>query len=177
MNFWVWALATLLIQESASTSASMTVAYQNHHNIYFFCGFFLFATIVEIIAAHRLSLYLKRKNLSIKYLKFITKYIDKAVGLVSIHEKKIFILILSSSVFPAYITTLVTSCFNLPFRTVFIYNLLGNILWFIVLWTVVIGVNKVVTDPQALLLKTLIVVLLIFIVQKIIYRIIKNKIS
>ena len=141
MKFWLIAILALIIQESISTSSVMVAAYKGNHNLILFSLIFFVATISEIIIFYNVGKYLQAKKKSTKVVSWVNKYLSKANNFIGKKGKKYFLFLLSSSLFPPSATALIAAWLDISFTQIFLFIFLGNIVWYLASWMVVLGVT------------------------------------
>jgi hypothetical protein len=177
IKFWIWATLFLFLQESVTTSGVMESAYSGRHNLYIFTLIFFIATISEIFLFFKIGKLIQIKGQDLKIVEWTRKYLHNAEHFVGSRAKRIFLVLLSASLLPPSATSFISSWLEISFKEIFICLLLGNILWYITCWMVVLSVTFFVKDPQAALYYVLGVSLVLVLVQKVIGQIVFKKMN
>lgn len=165
MTFWILAVLTLIAQETISTSALFAIAYTQNLNPLILTIIFIISTVIQIFIFHYLGLKLQLKGrnlitgLSRIYIQKANKFLDRW-GI------KIFLVFLASSLFPPILTSIIASWINLPFRTKLYCILLGDCIWYITTWSIVLGTSLVTENPMNLLIRVIVVSLIFVIFQR-----------
>lgn len=166
MTFWIFAILALISQETISTSALFTVAKNQNHNILLLTFIFVSITIIQIFVFHYIGLKLQSKS-SRNFMSDLSRiYIIKAERFIGYWGNKFFLVFLAASLFPPFLTSIIASWFNLPFRTKFYCILFGDCIWYITTWSIVIGINFVTEGSDNLLLRVLIISFIFVIFQR-----------
>ncbi|HYV94609.1 MAG TPA: hypothetical protein VE978_22740 [Chitinophagales bacterium] len=169
-NFWLLAIAFLSLQESVTTAGIMQAAYREGHNIILFTLIFLMTTLSEILIFYRIGKYLQLKGRDSKAILWAKNYIAKADNFIGTRGEELFLVFLSASVFPPSITSFIASWLKLSFQQSFICILIGNILWYVLSWMIVISVGYFVGDAGNALLAVLGIAFIIVLIQKFLSR-------
>ena len=166
MTFWILAVLTLIAQETISTSALFAVAYTQNFNPLILTIIFIISTVIQIFVFHYLGLKLQLKGGRNLFTRLSRIYILRANKFIGRWGKELFLVFLASSLFPPILTSIIASSINLPFRTKLYYILLGDCIWYIITWSIVLGASFVNENPTNLLIRVIIVSLIFVIFQR-----------
>lgn len=166
MTFWIIAVIVLIGQETISTSALFVVAYTQNYNVVILTSIFVLVTIIQILIFHSLGLILQTRRQRNLITDMPRIYILKSDQFINRWGIKVFLAFLASSVFPPCLTSLLSSWFILPFRIKFISILLGDCIWYITTWIVVIGTSLLTENHGRLLIRTIVFSLIFVIFQR-----------
>jgi hypothetical protein len=161
--FWILSVLILSAQETISTCVLYIIAFNKNYNPIILSIIFISTTIAQIVIFHRLGIKLKTKKTNNLASNLARVYILKANQFISRNGEKFFLVFLASSLFPPFLTSFIAAWLNLPFRTKFYYILIGDCIWFVTTWAIVI-VIRFLTGDQSKLLMNVIVISLFFII-------------
>ncbi len=169
MNFWLKAILLLIVQESFLTNLLIKETYQDHYNVYIFTGIFLLASIIDTLIGYSLGKYVQRRGLEHKIISWTNNYISKFDDYIGKFGEKIFILFLALT-FPPYFPAFLSSWLKISLKEIFIIILIGDIIWYITSWGLVIGITHWVKDSQKALYLILFITFIIIILKNIASR-------
>ena len=166
MNFWILAFIALTFQETISTSALFAVAYNQNHSTLALNAIFIFVTLFQIFIFHSLGLKMQTKGSRNIIVDLSRIYILRADHFINRWGIKIFLVFLTSVLFPPFLTGFISSWLNLPFRKKILYILLGDCIWYITSWGIVWGTNIITENPSILLIRVIGISLLFVILER-----------
>jgi uncharacterized membrane protein len=166
MTFWIIAVLALIGQETISTSALFVFAYTQNYNILVLTIIFIAITIIQIFVFHSLGLKLQSKGVRNFITNLTTIYILKANQFIGRWGKRLFLVFLAAFLFPAFLTSIIASWLNLPFRTKLFCILLGDCIWYHITWSIVLGTSFLIENPEKLWVNVVIISFVFVIFQR-----------
>lgn len=163
MTFWTVAVLALTGQETLSTSVLFTVGHTQNQNILILTFIFITITITQILVFHQLGLKLQTKRERNLIADLSRIYILKVDNFISRWGSKVFLIFLAALLFPPFLTSIIASWLNIPLHTKLYCILLGDCIWYITTWSIVL-VTNLLTDNHANLLVNVIIASLIFVI-------------
>lgn len=166
MNFWILAFIALTFQETISTSVLFAVAYNENHSVVALTAIFIFVTLAQTCIFHAVGLKMQTKGSRNIIVDLSRIYILRADHFIRRWGIKIFIVFLTSVVFPPFLTAFISSWLNLPFRKKLFYILLGDCIWYLTPWVIVVGTNIITENPSKLVIRVISISLLFVILER-----------
>lgn len=150
MTLWILIIVTLLFQELVSTNAVLLEAFQKHYNIWIIHIIFLLTTAAGIIIGYLLGRWVQKtfhQNKFITYTQQKAKRLNSFMGKNGTRLSLVFLAIIDFN----FMDSFLSSWLSVSFWEVFIFMFIGNLLWYISQWLIILGVNTYVRNPyQAL---------------------------
>lgn len=165
MKFWILAIIALIVQETFTTNVVIIQAYQNHHSIFFFSIIFLFAMCFDISFGYFTGKYLRTKQKNNKFVLWAENYVKKFDRFIGRFGEKLFIFFISL-LLPPYVPAFIASWLGLSSRSLLIFIVVADIIWYIFSWSVVLGITHWIEDTRYALIVILGISLLITLIQK-----------
>lgn len=170
MIFWIIATIALIIQETVFTSVVFSISLPIRNNLFILTSIFFISTSIQVLIFHRLGKRVQEKGKNILIIHFVRAYLSNVESFVGRRGCKFFLLIMSASIFPPSLTAFISSWFKLSFPQKFLYILSGDILWYAITWSIVLGVFRIVGNPHFVSLYTALVAFIYVILQRIISK-------
>ncbi len=143
MKLWIWIVITLLFQELVSTNAILLEAFQEHYNIWIIHGIFLLGTGIGIVVGYWLGQWVQRTfhhNKVVSYIKKKAKRIEGFMGKNGIRLSLVFLSIIDFN----FMDSFLSAWLDVSFWEIFIFLFIGNLLWYISQWVIILGINTYV---------------------------------
>jgi hypothetical protein len=168
ITFWGLSILALLLQETVTSSTLLVILVNNQYSFILFSSLFLFITITEILVFHRFGKLIqsKSKNSSITHL--VSTYISKVDHIIGKWGGSLFLIFLTASVFPPALSSFISTWLHLPFKTKFFSILIGDFIWYLIVWSIVIGTDLLTENPKEFVFKVVLISLLFVIFQRMI---------
>ncbi|MDR3547212.1 MAG: hypothetical protein P4M11_02855 [Candidatus Pacebacteria bacterium] len=144
MQLWWIIIGTLIVQEGISTTVVLLDAVHAHYSLWAIHAIWLVVTIVQIFAGYFLGKWIQGRFASSKLEQWIQKYADKLEVSIGERGEEIALLLASALVSPAA-TSLLASWLDLSLTRVFIFALLGDLIWYLSEWVTVFGATEIMT--------------------------------
>ena len=154
MKFWLLLVAILVIQELASANAILLFAYQQHHNLWLVHGIFLAATTVDIYIGYYFGKWIQKKRPAGKLVVLAKKWAVKIESVMGMTGQKLWLLLLGALNFP-HVDAFLASWLNLSFPEIFLFLFLGDLLWYVSEWLIILGVHSFVVNPATAIYVTI----------------------
>jgi len=154
----------LFVQELITLNALIFATHQGLYSPIFIHSLFLIGTIVDIIIGFYIGKYLNKKKLPPKIGKFIHNLSEYFLATNRKYERWFAFLVLGNISFP-YINAFIAGYLDLPFWESSLFNFIGNILYYISLWLLMLGVHSIFKNIYVafgVAIATVFVILIIF---------------
>lgn len=174
ITFWGLATLSLLTQETVTTSVLISILIKSKYSFILFTTLFLILTIIEIFVFHWLGMFIQSKGKNSTIAHLVIVYISKADLFLGKWGQSLFLGLLAASVFPPALTSFISSWLPLPYKAKFYSMLIGDIIWYLITFSIVFGIDLLANKPQNLLLNVLLVSLVFVIFQRMITNRILN---
>ena len=171
MKLWVWIVVTLLFQELISTNAILLEAFQKHYNIWIIHGIFLVTTALGIVVGYWLGQWVQKtfhNNKVVSYIQKMAKRTERFMGRNGTRLSLVFLSIIDFN----FMDSFLSAWLDVPFWEIFIFLFIGNLLWYISQWVIILGINTYVHNP----FQALYIIIGLSIVLTIIFKLISNKV-
>ena len=169
MKFWLITVGILIIQEIVTTNKVLIQASQYHHNLWAVHCIFIMATIFDLFAGYALGrLFITRSKRILAWLeqfnlyRFARPYLEVFVrffkngirGLRSVMGKKEerLSLVFLGTMYQPYITSFFAASLNLQFKDCFLFLFLGNAIWYVTIWLILLGISTFIPNPLGALI-------------------------
>ena len=150
MQLWIWIVITLLFQELISTNAILLEAFQKHYNIWIIHGIFLLTTALGIVVGYWLGQWVQQtfhNNKAVSYIQKAAKKTERFMGKNGTRLSLVFLSIIDFN----FMDSFLSAWLDVYFWEIFIFLFIGNLLWYISQWVIILGINTYVHNPfQAL---------------------------
>jgi hypothetical protein len=161
MKSWLVIVLILLVQETVTLNALLVKVFQGEYSIFFITLLFVFATVIDIFIGHWVERYVKKYWNKGKVKVFAKHWSQRFYAFVGKRGIKVYLLLLGYFSFP-YVNAFITSWLEIPFWESFWYLFFGNMIFYISLALLVLGITSVIPNPfQAFLVVIAITVVLI----------------
>jgi hypothetical protein len=144
MYLWLLIIFTLTLQEGLSVIAVLLRAYQLHYPLWIIHVIWLIATSIEITFAYYFGKWTQK---SLTHPKF-THWAEKSVSLfkksVDKNGERIALVLLSTIISPA-LAAFFASWLDISFGNIFVFALVGDLLWYISTWATVLGAFQIIS--------------------------------
>lgn len=149
----LWALITaaFFIQEFASTALVLVVAQNSGLSLWPIHIIWAVATLIDMYAGYLLGTLLKKKFAKNRFMRSIEKRMKDATGALGNHGTNITLMLLGIINFP-YLNTFIASWIGVPMNTAFLFTIIGNFIWYLILWGTVLGLTSFINNPSIILL-------------------------
>ncbi len=144
MALYLGIIATFLIQEFASVAAALVAAHNNHLNLWIVHAIWLAGTIVDILVGYYVGQWL-RETSDIAWVKRYEKKLNDWRERLGDRGVDTALTLLAIIDYP-WINAFAASWIDIPFRSVFLFTLLGNAIWYGLELATVFGLIAVAPD-------------------------------
>ena len=136
------AFLILLVQETATFTSLLFATHRGAYPSILIHILFLIATWVDIFIGYFVGGFFKKKFLNSK----IAKWVDTMAKSFSLHENKykrwVALFLLGNFSFP-WINATIAGYLQFPFWESALFNFLGDVVWYVTIWLIVIGVGAI----------------------------------
>lgn len=143
---WFFIVFALITQEIVSLNAVIFAAYHYHFHVVLIHILFLIATAIDIIIGFIIGKYVRRKMTHGKIVAFAEKWSARFHSYVGRRGRWVALLAIGNFSFP-YINAFLAAWLDMPFIESFIFIFIGNIIWYISLWLLVLGIASTIPNP------------------------------
>ena len=168
MKFWILAFITLTGQETITTSGLFSIAFTEHYKFEILSIIFITVTLIEIFIFHHLGVKIQKKRTRNIIVDMSSVYILRSEHFINHWGISGFLVFLASAVFPPFLTAFVASWLKLVFHKKLAYIFLGDCIWYLTTWGIVLGTNLLTENPSHLLIRVIGISLLFVIFQRLI---------
>ncbi len=140
-------ILALIVQEPATTDATLFQARQNHFNILLIHLIWLIATCIDIFLGFYLGKWIQKTFKGSRFEVFSNKWADKIERFIGRNGEKFVLILLGIINFP-YINSFLASWLKLSFRNIFILIFIGDTIWYAIEWAINLGVRSLIPDPH-----------------------------
>ena len=142
MSLWLLIILALTLQEGLSVLAILLRAYQLHYSLWVIHLIWFIATAVQITLAYYFGKWTQK---SVTHSKF-NRWTEKSVALfkksVDKNGERIALVLLSTIISPA-LAAFFASWLEISFGNIFIFTLIGDLVWYISAWATVLGAFQI----------------------------------
>ncbi len=151
MYLWLLIGAALILQESATTAIVLLLAYQNHLPFWPIHLIWIAAAMLDMYAGFTLGTLLKRRFREGAFFDRIERWVTKIKQTLGTHGEQFSLALLGIINF-SYLNTFLAAWLGLPMNIALIVTLIGNFIWYILIWAAVLGLDTFVSNPNIILL-------------------------
>ena len=169
MKLWIWIVITLLFQELVSTNAILLEAFQKHYTIWIIHIVFLLGTGIGITVGYWLGQWVQ-KTFHNKLVVYIQKKAKRIEGFMGKNGTRLSLVFLSIIDFN-FMDSFLSAWLDVSFWEIFIFLFIGNLLWYISQWVIVLGINTYVHNVY----QAFSILIGISIILTVIFRLISQK--
>jgi membrane protein YqaA with SNARE-associated domain len=137
----VFLFVGLFVQELITFNALILATHQGYFPIILIHALFIIATIIDIIVGFYLGRYLHNKSSQTKIATYIQKISDRFSTTKKYH-RWLALLILGNVSFP-YVNSCIAGYLGMPFWESSFFIFLGDVIWYISLWGIVLGISSI----------------------------------
>jgi len=165
---WLLLLVVFSAQEITSTAAALLVAQHVGLNLWLVHALWFSVIAAEVALSFWLGKLVRRKYTTSKLARWAERFAERWQGSKAMsREFTLFLLNFLNFPFP---TTFVSPWFHVPFASVFVWSMLGNLAWYLLEWLIVLGViawaPNFITALAAIIAVGLVITLTILILRK-----------
>lgn len=156
----------LIVQEGVTLNALFFEVHKSHTPVWFITVLFILTTILDISIGYFAALLIKKHWPHGKIVAKAHQLANKFHSSLGKHGKWVALFLLGNFSFP-YINGFVAAWLGFSFLETLIVMLLGNMLWYVTCWLLVLGLVAAIPNAQYAFIGVIIVsFLLIFGIQK-----------
>lgn len=170
MKRWLVILLILFVQETVTLNGLLAKVFQGEYSIFIITVLFVFATVVDIFIGYGIERYVKKRWNKGKVKAFAKSWSARLFSYVGKRGVRFYLLLLGYFSFP-YLNAFITAWLDIPFWDSFWYLFAGNIIFYISVSLLVLGITSVIPNPFYALL-AVIAVTVVFIIG---IRILKSR--
>jgi membrane protein YqaA with SNARE-associated domain len=142
---WLFIAFALITQEIVSLNTVLFWVYHYHFHVVLIHILFIVATIIDIVVGFIAGKFVRRKMTHGKIVRFAEKWSARFNSYVGKRGRWVALLIIGNFSFP-YINAFLAAWLDMPFVESFIFIFIGNMIWYVSLWLLVLGVASVVPN-------------------------------
>ena len=154
MKLWLIIIGSLLIQELASVNAVLLNARELGYNLWIIHGIFIVVTSFDIWLGYQIGVWFKQRLHGKKLTGYIARGAAKLDHFMGSNGKKFSLVVLGLVNFP-YLNGFFIPWLATDLREAFLFILLGDSLWYVSEWLLILGVKSFVHDPYIALVAVL----------------------
>lgn len=146
MKLWIWIIVALLFQELVSTNVILLEAFQKHYNVWIIHLIFVVGTAVGIIVGYWLGHWVQKTfhhNKAVTYLQHRARKISKFMGKNGTRLSLVFLSIIDFN----FMDSFLAAWLDVSFWEIFTFLFIGNLLWYISQWLIILGIHTYVHNP------------------------------
>lgn len=147
---WLFVIATLFIQEPATTDAALFQVRHLHLNIWLVNVFWFVATVIDIMVGYYAGKLIQYAARNTSFERWSWKWAEKAENFIGVQGEKTALILFGIINFP-YVSSFVGSWLRIRFRTLFICLLLGDAIYWAIEWGINLGVRGLFDNPHTAL--------------------------
>ena len=175
MKLWLLIITTMLFQELVSSNAVLLQALQLHYNIWVIHAIFVCSTLVGIWIGYYIGQWVQKTFHHNKAVSFIQKHADRVDHFMGENGIRLSLIFLSFIDFN-FMDSFLSSWLKKPFWEVATFLFIGNLLWYICQWLLILGVHTFIPNPYTAIYTIVGISIIITIVVRYIGKKIKWKI-
>ncbi len=161
----ILAFLILLVQETVTFTSLIFATHRGVYPVFLINILFLVATTVDIFVGYFIGVFFKKKFLNSK----IAKWVDTTAKSFSLHENKykrwVVLFLLGNFSFP-WINAIIAGYLEFPFWESALFNFLGDMVWYVSIWLIVIGVGAIFKNVYSELIVAVLLALAIMLLLK-----------
>lgn len=146
MRRFLFALLIVFIQETVTLNGLLVEVRQGFSSIWIITALFTVATVIDIFVGYWLGRAMKRRFKRGPIRVFARKWIKRLQEYIGRHGRKVYMLLLAYFSFP-YINAFIAAWLDIPFGESLLYLFLGNMLFYVTSWLLVLGVMSIIPNP------------------------------
>ena len=162
---WLFIIASLIIQEPATTDAAIFQIRQLHLNLLLINAIWLCATMLDIWIGYTIGKWIQKKFQGTTFNTWSKKWALRIETFIGKRGERFALILLGIINFP-YANAFIASWLSIPFRSVFIFLLIGDALYWAIEWIINITVRSAVHDPHTALYAVIGAALIFSIISK-----------
>lgn len=166
MGLWFFIIFSLIVQEPASTDATIFLVRENHINLILIHTIWLFATLMDITIGYIIGKWIQTKSKDTKVGIWAKQWAERIEYVIGKRGEYFAIILISIINFP-YLNAFILSWLNIRFRKLLILIFLGDLIYWIIEWIINIGVRNNIQNSHTVLYVVVILGLVLLIVSKI----------
>jgi membrane protein YqaA with SNARE-associated domain len=143
-------ILALFIQEPASTDAAIFQVRHLHLNLLLINVIWLVATLIDIWGGYYLGKWVQNKFQGTRFANWAHKWAGRIENFIGKKGETFALILLGIINFP-YANTFLASWLSIPFRTVFMLILAGDVIYWAIEWAINISVRSFFVDPHTAL--------------------------
>lgn len=171
---WFYIILSLIVQETASTSFFLSQARTHSLNVWLLHLIWLLATSLDVYLGYKIGSWVSQKLGNNKVVIWINTRSDRVKNAIGKRGEAISMFLLGAISF-SYVNAFLGSWLKIDFKKILIFTVLGNLIWYITLWGVGIGIHKAVSDQRLAIYLIVAATLAIVLVYKTIFSKILDK--
>ncbi|MDB5188911.1 MAG: hypothetical protein JWM92_509 [Candidatus Nomurabacteria bacterium] len=166
MKQWPWVILILFVQETVTLNGLLVKTHQWDYSIWIITLLFIIATTVDIIIGYAIGRYAKKRFNNGKVKAFAVKWSLRLTAYMGKHQRKIYLVLLGYFSFP-YLNAFITAWLDISFAESFFYLFVGNMIFYITSWLLVLGITSIVPNPFIAFIAVILVTILVTIAARI----------
>ncbi len=146
LRLWLFIIGALIVQELAASNAALLLALENHFNLWVVHAIFVAATALDIAIGYWAGKWVQKYFQGRPFATRAEGWARQAEDYAGETGQHLALLLLGLLNF-VYIDAFVVSWLKMPFRDVFLFLFVGDLLWYAAEWLLVMGVHSLVPNP------------------------------
>ncbi len=138
-RFWIITIGVFLLQETFSFNLVLLDSYRDHRNLWPIHVCFLATTLADFVIGDTLGRFIKRRASQTWLMTRLNAFFSATERLIGRFGWKLA-LVLMGQLAPTYINAMIATFLDLNRRDAFIFVILGELLWYGLLWSFVLSV-------------------------------------
>ncbi len=153
MDMGIWALisATFFIQEFATTALVLVLAEHSNIPLWPIHIIWAVATIADMYVGYLLGSLLKKRLSKNKFVEKMDAWAEEFTQALGGYGANIALMFLGIINFP-YLNTFIAAWLDVPLNLAILFTLIGNFIWYLLLWGTVLGLTSFIHNPSIILL-------------------------
>ena len=140
MKLWLIIVVALLFQELISTNAVLLDALHMNYNLWIIHGIFVITTSFGIAVGYWIGKLVQKIFLKNKTNLYFKKRADQINGFMGNNGTRLSLVFLSIIDFN-FMDSFLSSWLPIPFWEIFTFLFIGNLLWYVSEWLLILGIN------------------------------------
>ena len=146
MRLWIFIIFVFIVQEFVSTNTVLFEVRQYHYNIWLVHLIFILATLFDIWLGYFLGKWLQKTLKQNRLMVWTSKWANKINNFMGKKGNRFSLILLGASNYP-YLDSFLVSWLEVPLKDVFLYLLIGELIWYAIEWLFVLGIKTIVPNP------------------------------
>jgi membrane protein YqaA with SNARE-associated domain len=147
---WLFVIATLFIQEPASSDAAIFQVRHLGLNIWLVNLLWIIATTIDICAGYALGKWIQRRFSGSAFVAWTARWAARIEEFIGKKGERFAVILIGVINFP-WLNAFAVSWLKLSFRNIFVLLFIGDVIYWALEWAINIGVRSVFTNSHTAL--------------------------